>query len=98
MADLIQFPFVRKEYPGVGNPRFVSDIVAANQATIAAMKALTGLGNTDFAIISGLVFTAGTPNGTYSSGVFYLNGSFYYLGAAFSEGLYLAPNPTDVMP
>jgi hypothetical protein len=96
--SLLQWPFKRKEYPGVGNPRFVSDIVAANEATIDAMKALTGLNNTDFAIITGLEFTPGTPNGTYAPGVFYLNGEFYYLGASFSEGLYLAPNPTDVMP
>lgn len=98
MADLIQFPFVRKEYPGVGNPRFVSDVVAANQATIAAMKAITGLSVVDFAIITGLDFTPGTPNGTYSPGIFYLNDNFYYLGASFTEGLYLAANPTDVMP
>ena len=98
MPDLIQFPFVRKEYPGVGNPRFVSDIVAANQATISAMKAITGLADIDFAIISGMEFTPGTPNGTYAPGIFYLNGLFYYLGASFTEGLYLAPNPTDIMP
>jgi hypothetical protein len=96
--SLLQWPFKRKEHPGVGNPRFVSDIVAANEATIDAMKALTGLGATDFAIITGLEYTAGTPNGTYAPGIFYLNGLFYYLGASFSEGLYLAPNPTDVMP
>lgn len=96
--SLIPWPFSRKEYPGVGNPRFVSDIVAANQAVIDAMKAITGLGNSDFAIITGLEFTPGTPNGTYAPGIFYLNGSFYYLGASFGEGLYLAPNPTDVLP
>lgn len=96
--SLIQFPFKRKEYPGVGNPRFVSDIVAANEATIDAIKAITGLGNTDFAIITGMEFTAGSPSGTYAAGIFYLNGAFYYQGASFSEGLYLAPNPTDIMP
>jgi hypothetical protein len=96
--SLIQWPFKRKEYPGLGNPRFVSDIVAANEATIDAMKAITGLGSVDFAIITGLDFTPGSPNGTYSAGVFYLNDNFYYIGAPFGEGLYLAPNPTDVMP
>jgi hypothetical protein len=93
-----QWPFKRKEYAGLDNPRFVSDIVAANEAVIDAMKAITGLGNTDFAIITGLDFTAGSPNGVYSAGIFYLNGLFYYQGSAFSEGLYLAANPTDTMP
>jgi hypothetical protein len=92
------WPFKRKEYAGLDNPRFVSDIVAANEATIDAMKAITGLGNVDFAIITGLDFTPGSPNGVYSAGIFYLNGLFYYQGSAFSEGLYLAPNPTDVEP
>jgi hypothetical protein len=96
--SIFQWPFKRKEYPGVGNPRFVSDIVAANEATIDAMKALTGLGSVDFAIITGLDFTPGAPNGVYSPGVFYLNGSFYYMGAGFSEGLYLTTNPTDIEP
>lgn len=96
--SLIQWPFTRKEWPGFGNPRFVSDIVAANEAVIDAIKVVTGLTNADFAILSGLDFTPGTPNGTYAPGWFYLNGEIYYMGASFSEGLYLAPNPTDIMP
>lgn len=96
--SLLQWPNIRKEYAGLDNPRFVSDIVAANEATIDAVKAITGLGNTDFAIITGLDYTPGTPNGTYSPGVIYLNGLFYYQGSGFSEGLYLAPNPTDIEP
>lgn len=95
--SLIPFPFQRNEYPGVGNPRFVSDIVAANQAVIDGIKAITGLSNTDFAIISGLDFVSGTPN-SYTIGIFYLNGLFYSMDAPFSEGLYLAPNPTNIMP
>jgi hypothetical protein len=96
MASLFTWPFRRKQYPGIGNPRFVSDIVAANEAVIDAMKALTGLNATDFAIITGLDYTPGAP-GQYGIGVFYLNGNFYYVGTVFSEGLYLAPNPSDTM-
>lgn len=96
--SLLPWPFSRKQYPGVDNPRFVSDIVAANQATIDAMKALTGLAELDFSIITGLDFTPGSPNGTYSPGIFYFNGLFYHMGGSFGEGLYLAPNPTDWMP
>jgi hypothetical protein len=96
MPSLFQWPFRRKQYPGIGNPRFVSDIVAANEAVIDAMKALTGLSAIDFAIITGFDYTAGAP-GTYSAGIFYLNGNFYFVGNSFSEGLYLMPNPTDTM-
>jgi hypothetical protein len=95
--SLFQWPFKRKHYAGLGNPRFVDDIVAANEAVIDGLKAITGLSNTDFAIISGLDYTAGSPSGTYAPGIFYLNGSFYFIGTGFSEGLYVAPNPTDTM-
>lgn len=96
--SLLTWPFKRKQYAGIDNPRFVSDIVAANEAVIDAMIALTGLGATDFAILSGMTFTAGFPNGTYTAGVFYLNGNFYIMPAGFSEGVYLAANPIDSMP
>lgn len=91
--SIFQWPFKRKQYPGLGNPRFVSDIVAANEAVIDAMIALTGLGPTDFAIIAGLAFTPGSP-GNYGAGIFYLNGSFYYTGG-FQENLYLIAGSID---
>src|ERR1044072_3622913 len=96
--SLLPWPFRRKQYNGLGNPRFVSDIVAANEAIIDAMTAITGLGSVDFAIITGLDYTPGTPNGSYGPGIFYLDGQFYYFGASFTEGLYLTPNLVDTMP
>lgn len=95
--SIFKWPFKRKQYAGIGNPRFVGDIVAANEAVIDGLKAITGLSDTEFAIITGLDYIAGAPN-TYTAGIFYLNGSFYYIGTGFSEGLYLAPNPTDTEP
>lgn len=95
--SLIKWPFKRKTYSGLDNPRFVDDITAANEAVIDGMTALTGLGSADFAIISGLDFIAGTPN-IYTDGIFYLNGAFYYQSSAFNENLYLLPTPTDIMP
>lgn len=95
--SLLQWPFKRKQYPGVNNPRFVGDIVAANEAVLDGLKALTGLADTDFAIISGLIYTAGTP-GNYTPGIIYLSGQFYFIQNTFTEGFYLTPALTDTMP
>lgn len=94
--DDIQFPFTRKEYAGIGNPRYVSDIVAANQMVLAALTVMAGLGPTDFAIFGGMQFIPGSPN-TYTAGYFYLNGVWYYQSTSFNELLYLAPNVTNIM-
>lgn len=95
MSD-VQWPFVRLEYPGIGNPRFVSDIVAANQAVLDALTGISGLGVTDFAIFSGFVYTPGSP-GSYTAGIFYFNGGWYYMSTPFSENLYLTPSVTQIM-
>lgn len=91
------FPYSRKEYPGIENPVFVSDIVASDEAAIAAVKAISGMNDTDFAIISGLDYVLGIPN-TYTAGVYYLNGVFYYQSSVFNEGLYLTPAITTTFP
>jgi len=98
MADLLQFPAERITYPGIDNPVFVSDIKLANQAVLSAAAMITGLGATDFAIISGCVFTAGSPSNTYTSGFIYLNGKFYYISAAFNELLYIKPDVQATLP
>jgi hypothetical protein len=95
--SLFQWPFKRKQYAGLGNPRFVGDIVAANEAVLDGLTALAGLGPNDFAIISGMVYTSGSP-GSYSVGIFYLSGSFYYMPASFNEGFYLTQNNVDTQP
>jgi hypothetical protein len=92
----LPWPFKRKEYPGIVNPRFVSDILASNEAVIDAVKCITGLNDKDFAIISGIDYALGSP-GKYSAGIFYLNGAFYYTDQ-FQEGLFLAAGSVDVMP
>lgn len=96
MTDLIKWPFARKQYPGVNNPRFVSDIVAANEAVLAAIKALAGVNDTDFRIISGIEFVPGIPN-TYTAGIYYLNGLFYILEAPFNESNYLGAGSTNIL-
>lgn len=96
MGDIFQFPFVRKVYDGIDNPRFVSDIQAANQAVMSALIALLGVGPTDFFIISGFDYTPGAP-GSYAPGTFYLNGVIYYKGTATQEGLFLGGMTTDTM-
>ena len=86
--SLFNWPFTRKSYAGIENPIYVSDTQAATEAAIQSVKALAGLNDTDFAIITGLDYTAGVPN-TYTSGIYYLNGVFYYQQAVFDEGFYL---------
>jgi len=147
--SLFTWPFKRKQYAGLGNPRFVGDIVAANEAINDALAAIIGTTNiaaggtliigqsyvvmggsitynsslytvgqvftavagfttfttsaggyvvsNDFFIVSGLDFIGGVTN-TFNPGIFYLQGQFYIINAPFTEGLYLAANPTDTMP
>lgn len=99
MSSLIQFPFQRLQYAGKANPRYVSDVVAADQIALDAITAISGLGASDFAIFSGLEFID-TISGSnyYTAGVFYLNGTWYYQPSDFNENLYLAPNVTGIMP
>lgn len=94
--SIFQWPFKRKTYSGLENPRFVSDILAANENALDGLAALAGLGATDFAIISGLAFIAGVPN-SYTPGVIFLNGNFYYITTAFNENLYLQANMIDTL-
>jgi len=97
MSDLIQFPFLRKQYASINNPGFISDWVAANQSLLSGLAAIAGIGSTDFYIFSGFAYTAGSP-GTYGPGIFFLNGNFYYQSTTFNENLRLIPNVTDIMP
>ena len=43
--SLFTWPFKRKQYAGIGNPRFISDVVAANEAINDALAALIGTTN-----------------------------------------------------
>ena len=93
---LFQWPFYRKTYPGINNPRFVDDILAANQAVLQGLTALLGALNTDFFILSGFAYTAGSP-GSYTPGIIYLNGYFYYVNG-MTEGQYIQGVQVDTMP
>jgi hypothetical protein len=95
--SIFQFPSIRKSYAGLQNPLFSSDLVAAGQTVYDGLIASLGLQPIDFAIITGLVYTTGTPN-NYTTGVIYFNGGFYYVGASFAEGQYLLPTTTDTNP
>ena len=91
----MDWPNIRKSYTGVGNPIYISDIVELTQNVLAAMKAVLGLGASDFYIISGMEYDAGAH--TYAVGIVYINGVFYYSNAVLSEGKYLAPNLTNYL-
>lgn len=91
--SVLNFPNKRLEYAGAGidNPMFVSDVVNATESVLAAMKSLLGLGDTDFAIISGFTFSGSA----YSAGIIYLNGIFYLTTAPLAVNKYLIPNVTN---
>ena len=93
MSSLISWPFKRKQYSGLTNPIYVSDIVAANEAVIDAMKSIGGFSATGFAILSGIVYDSVAH--IYTAGIFYLNGSFYSIDQ-FNEGVYLIGSLTDI--
>lgn len=93
--SLIQWPFKRKTYPGIKNPRFVSDIQAANEAVMDGLMYLTGLKQTDFAILWGMEWDV--VLNTYAPGIIYLKGTFYYVADIVPSGLYLTPSLTDIM-
>lgn len=97
--SLFNFPFVRKSIPGIGNPIFDQDVVAANQGLLDGLAVLASLPNPGFAILSGLAYSpvGGSP-GAYGPGVFYLNGLFYLMQNGFNEGQYLIAAPQDVNP
>lgn len=92
-APTIDFPNERIQVEGTTNPLFITDISNANLSTLEGLKALTGLGNSDFAIISGLVYDGIS---SYSAGIAYINGQFYFCKDGINEGEWLEVNDTDV--
>lgn len=96
MSSVIQWPFQRQVYDGLLNPRFVSDVQAANQAVLDGLMNILGLNPTDFYIFAGFTYTPGSP-GSYTAGVFYLNGSFYYMPIGFTDGQALQPNLVNAL-
>ena len=92
--SLLQWPFKRYSWDGLENPLYVSDIQAANESLLDAIQAILGLGSADFAIISGMGYNGST---TYQPGVFFLNGSFYYIGTSFSTGQYLTGSTSPTL-
>jgi hypothetical protein len=98
MADLVQFPFNRNQYPGIDNPLYISDIVAANQEVLTGLAAIAGLGATDFAIFAGLQYIVSVSGSNYyTPGIFYLNGVWYFQPDVFDEDNYLEPDVTGIM-
>jgi hypothetical protein len=86
LADIIQWPFIRKYVDSVGNPRFVSDIYATQQALFDMVKAqYDNCPNSTLAIISGCNLVPGSPN-KYSSGY------IYFKDSAGVEGIYWVSN------
>lgn len=88
----MDFPYLRKVVSagGVGNPMFVDDILFADSAAISAMAAISDLRSTDFAILSGFDYSAST----YSSGVCFMAGTFYYFSGTLAENKYITPSIT----
>lgn len=94
--SLFQFPFKRKTYAGINNPRFVSDIQAANEGMLDGLLNVAGLtGSTAFALFWGFNYTPGAP-GTYGPGLCVINGSFYLSTGAITEGQALMASPQDI--
>lgn len=95
MASTLQYPAKRIIYSGLQEPIFSRDILIADETAQDAANVLTGLNSTDFAIISGMDYTPGTP-GTYSAGTFYLNGQMYYCAGGCTEGLFVVGSTSNV--
>lgn len=95
--SLLQFPNTRKIYPGLENPVWVADILAANQLTLDGLTTLLNLPNPGFAIIAGMSYTTGSPN-MYAPGIFWLNGTFYFMSISFSDSQYLIGALIDTLP
>lgn len=93
--SLFKWPFVRISRPTLGNPVFIDDIVAANQAVIDGVGSL--LSAMPFAIIQGCAYTPGSP-GSYAAGLVWINGSFYTVPASFGEGLALVGQTVSTFP
>lgn len=93
--SLLQWPFKRISRPGLGNPAFVDDILAANQSVLDGLGYL--FSNTPFAILYGLIYTQGAP-GSYSTGIVWINGQFGYVTGSHQEGLYLNVVTQDTLP
>lgn len=83
----INFPNKRKEYSGVKNPIFVSDIRNANDLAHKSARSVLGLQDTDFAILSGFDYDANAH--TYSTGIIFMNGNIYKTVDTIAEGKYL---------
>lgn len=102
MNDLIQFPSYRKSYPGIDNPFYTNDLIAANQFTLTGLAMLLNLGPSDFAMIYGFKYVSGTGYLPGPSGVsiFYLGdgvngGTFYAISTTVSENSYLFGTTLD---
>lgn len=89
------FPFNRKTYPGIKGPLFDDEIQNAMNGLYTLTNALLGLGPTDFAILSGFTYTAGSP-GHYSGGLVYMSGKIYYSIGGVNVGQYLVPITTSI--
>ena len=74
----------------------MGDIRVGTEGISDAIKALSGMADSDFAIITGLNFVVGTPN-TYTTGIIYFNGNFYYVANGFNENQYLVPQINDTL-
>lgn len=77
--SLFTWPFKRKQYAGLGNPRFVGDIVAANEAINDALAALIGTTN----IAAGGTLIVGQSYVVVGGSITY-NSSIYTVGQVFT--------------
>jgi hypothetical protein len=91
MNTTINFPNVRLETAGTGNPIFVTDIMNACESALSVMESLLGLPSNGFAIITGFVY----GGGAYTGGLVYMNGVFYWCTAGLTENKYLMPDNVD---
>jgi hypothetical protein len=91
----MDFPNNRLTYTGIQGPLFDDEIQNALNALYKGMNTILGFGATDFKILSGFVYTAGSP-GSYTGGIVYMSGQIYYCAAGLNEGQYLIPNISQI--
>lgn len=95
MENLLPWPCQRVTYPGIDNPMYDQDIEALTGMLLQAVQASLGIDVGDFFIVSDCIYNPGTNQ--YSSGIVFMNGSFYAVTGPFPAGSFLIPSTVNVL-
>ena len=91
----MDFPNNRLVYTGVEGPLFDNESKNALDALYKAVNMILGLGASGFAILSGFVYTSGSP-GHYTGGLVWIDDVIYYCPGGINVGQYLVPGTSGV--